>query len=60
MENDSIKPYGFWFPEKEQAYDHAEYTWTKDTLNIHLFNDNAKSKTYKGFGWGGTSSLKFD
>ena len=60
MENDSIKTHGFWFPEKGQIFDHAEYTWNKDTLNIRLFNDRTKSQTLKGFGWSGTSSIKTD
>ena len=60
VENDSIKNHGFELAEKGQVYNKAEYTWNKDTLNIHLFNENAKSEMYKGYGWGRTSSIKTD
>jgi hypothetical protein len=58
-ENDSIKAHGF-CPSTNEDFDQAEYTWNKDTLNIHLFSANKTDKTYKAFGWGSTSSLVLD
>ena len=61
-EDDSIRVHGFDIDEPGTRFDKALYTWNRDTLNLHLFNSttDAKTKTYKGFGRGRTSSLVTD
>ncbi len=61
QENDSIRVHGFGITEPG-SFDRASYTWSKDTLVLHLFSStsDAKTKTYKGFGHGSTSSLVTD
>ncbi len=59
-EYDTMKTHQFMAASADR-FDMAEYTWGKDTLNIRLFNSSTKEgKSYKGFGWGGTSSMKID
>ncbi len=58
-ENDAIVKHGFYAGTSEN-FDKAEYTWSKDTLVIHLFNANKADKTYRAYGWGSTNSLVID
>ncbi len=62
QEGDSIRVHGFNINESGPSFDRASYTWNNDTLNLHLFSStsDAKSKVYKGYGWGSSSSLKLD
>lgn len=59
-ENGTIMAHGFMISESGPRFDQAEYCWSSDTLCIHLFNGDTKSKIYKGYGKGSTNSMKID
>lgn len=59
-ENDQMTVHGFMITEPGPSYYKAEYKWSGDTLCLNLFNETAKTKVYKGYGMGSSSSLKVD
>ncbi len=59
-ESDGVKLHGFGIMDQD-IYKMAEYRWVGDTLNLCLTDGaDKKTKVYKGFGKGNTSSLVTD